>query len=51
LSRTPCTTNTFRDEEQGEAVAFLGNDGSYTSTSEIFAGSGTINIPIRQYKL
>ncbi len=45
LQRTPCTTPTFRDEKGGEAIAFLGNDGSYASTGE---GSGA---PIRHYTL
>jgi hypothetical protein len=45
LSRTPCTTNTFREEKQGEAIGFLGNDGSYMSTGEM------VNPPIRHYKL
>jgi hypothetical protein len=49
LARTPCDTDTFRDEPQGEAVAFLGNDGSYVSTSEIYTSS--FPIPIRQYRL
>jgi hypothetical protein len=35
LARQPCLTPTYRDEAQGEAIGFLGNDGSYTSTSEI----------------
>jgi len=45
LARTPCTTNTYRDEKQGEAIAFLGNDGSYTSTGEM------VNAIVRQYTL
>jgi len=45
LARTPCLTNTYRDEKQGEAIAFLGNDGSYTSTGEM------VNPPIRKYTL
>ncbi|MGD9995852.1 MAG: hypothetical protein AB7L17_04925 [Ilumatobacteraceae bacterium] len=49
LARTPCDTDTFRDEPQGEAIAFLGNDGSYISTSEIFTSS--FPIPLRQYRL
>jgi hypothetical protein len=49
LARTPCDTDTFRDEPQGEAIAFLGNDGSYVSTSEIYTSS--FPIPIRQYRL
>lgn len=34
LAREPCKTPTFREEPQGEAVAFLDNDGSYMSTGE-----------------
>lgn len=34
LAREPCKTPTFRDERQGESIAFLGNDGSYTTTGE-----------------
>jgi hypothetical protein len=49
LARTPCSTPTFRDEPQGEAIAFLGNDGSYVSTSEIYTSS--FPIPIRIYTL
>jgi hypothetical protein len=45
LQRTPCTTNTFREEIQGESIGYLGNDGSYVSTGEM---SGA---PIRHYKL
>ena len=45
LKRTPCTTPTFRDERQGEAIAFLGNDGSYTSIGE---AAGAV---VRQYTL
>jgi len=45
LARTPCITATFRDERQGEAVAFLANDGSYTSTGEM------VTAPVRQYTL
>ena len=45
LQRTPCTTPTFRDEKGGEAIAFLDNDGSYTSSGEM------INAPIRRYTL
>jgi len=45
LQRTPCTTNTFRDEVQGEAIGFLGNDGSYMSTGE------DVHPPIREYTL
>jgi hypothetical protein len=45
LKRTPCTTNTYRDEKAGEAIAFLDNDGSYTSTGE------QINATLRQYRL
>ena len=44
LARTPCTTPTFREEKQGEAIGFLANDGSYTSTGEM---SGA---PVRQYR-
>ncbi|MCU1360744.1 MAG: Beta-lactamase class, partial [Ilumatobacteraceae bacterium] len=44
LSRTPCSTPTFHDEPQGEAIGFLGNDGSYTSTGEV-------DPVIRQYTL
>lgn len=43
LSREPCKTPTFREEKQGESIAFLGNDGSYTSTGE------KSNAPIRHY--
>jgi hypothetical protein len=45
LARTPCTTATFRDEKNGEAIAFLGNDGSYTSSGEM------VNAIVRQYTL
>jgi hypothetical protein len=45
LQRTPCTTPTFHDEVGGEAIGFLGNDGSYTSSGEM------VHAPIRQYKL
>jgi hypothetical protein len=45
LSRTPCTTATFRDEKAGEAIAFLDNDGSYTSSGEM------INALVRRYTL
>lgn len=45
LQRTPCNTPTFRDEKMGEAIAFLGNDGSYTSSGEM------VHAPVRQYKL
>jgi hypothetical protein len=34
LARTPCLTSTYRDERQGEAIAFLANDGSYATTGE-----------------
>ena len=44
LARTPCTTPTFREEKQGEAIGFLANDGSYTSTGEM---SGA---PVRHYR-
>lgn len=43
LSREPCKTPTYRPEKQGESIAFLGNDGSYTSTGE------KANAPIRHY--
>jgi hypothetical protein len=43
LARTPCETPTFRDERQGEAVAFLANDGSYITTGE------WPNAPIRHF--
>ena len=43
LAREPCKTPTFREEKQGESIAFLGNDGSYTSTGE------KSNAPIRHY--
>jgi hypothetical protein len=49
LARTPCSTPTYRNEPQGEAIAFLGNDGSYVSTSEIYTSS--FPIPIWQYRL
>jgi hypothetical protein len=45
LARTPCTTATYHDEIQGEAVGFLGNDGSYMSTGE------SVNPPLRFYTL
>jgi hypothetical protein len=45
LSRTPCDTPTFHDERGGEAVGFMGNDGSYMSTGE---GQNSL---IRQYTL
>ncbi len=35
LARTPCKTPTYRPETQGEAIAFLANDGSYTTTGEM----------------
>lgn len=34
LARTPCHTPTFRDEVMGEAIGFMGNDGSYMTTGE-----------------
>lgn len=45
LARTPCLTNTYRAEKQGEAIGFLGNDGSYMSTGE------QVNAVVRQYTL
>jgi hypothetical protein len=43
LARTPCTTPTYRPEQQGEAIAFLANDGSYTTTGEMSRS------PVRQF--
>lgn len=43
LSRTPCTTPGYRDEKQGESIAFLANDGSYTTTGEMSQA------PVRQF--
>jgi hypothetical protein len=43
LAREPCKTPTFRDEKQGESIAFLANDGSYTTTGEMSRA------PIRHY--
>ena len=45
LARTPCNTPTFRDEKGGEAIAFLDNDGSYTSSGEM------VNALVRRYTL
>ena len=45
LARTPCTTPTYRPETQGEAIAFLANDGSYTTTGEMSRA------PVRQFTL
>jgi hypothetical protein len=45
LARTPCKTPTYRPETQGEAIAFLANDGSYTTTGEMSRA------PIRQFTL
>ena len=45
LARTPCTTPTYRPETQGEAIAFLANDGSYTTTGELSRA------PVRQFTL
>jgi hypothetical protein len=45
LARTPCTTATFRAEKAGEAIAFLDNDGSYTSSGEM------VNALVRRYTL
>jgi len=43
LARTPCLTPGFRDEKQGESIAFLANDGSYTTTGEMSRA------PVRQF--
>ncbi len=43
LAREPCKTPTYRPEKQGESIAFLGNDGSYTTTGE------KSRAPIRHY--
>jgi hypothetical protein len=43
LSREPCNANLDRNEDFGEAVAFLGNDGSYITTNEATRG------PVRHY--
>ena len=45
LARTPCLTPGFQDEVGGEAIAFLGNDGSYVTAGE---KSGT---PLRTFTL
>lgn len=45
LARTPCITKTYRDERQGEAIAFLADDGSYTTTGEMSRA------PIRHFTL
>lgn len=45
LQRSPCNTDTFREEIQGESIGFLGNDGSYMSTGE------KANAPLRFYTL
>ena len=45
LARTPCKTPTYRPETQGEAIAFLANDGSYTTTGELSRA------PVRQFTL
>lgn len=43
LARTPCLTPGYRDEKQGESIAFLANDGSYTTTGEMSRA------PVRQF--
>jgi hypothetical protein len=45
LARTPCEVEIQSSENFGEAIAFLGNDGSYTTTNEARNG------PVRQYTL
>ncbi len=34
LARTPCQITMFVEEQQGESIGFLANDGSYTTTGE-----------------
>lgn len=45
LARTPCSTPTYRPEIQGEAIAFLANDGSYATTGEMS------RTPVRHFTL
>jgi hypothetical protein len=43
LSREPCKVDIADNENFGEAIGFLGNDGSYVTTTE------AVNAPIRFY--